>query len=348
MKPLFSSSSCKPDYTLFPLSYEWAWPLYKEMLANFWLPEEVPMGNDVLQWKTGKLSEAEQHLFTSVFSQLTTFDLLRTVDINKVLLTKLHAPELVILATTQSFQETVHTLSYQHVIETLGLDQNDIYTRYKRIDALANRVKLTEGFESLDLDDPSNLIRVLIHGFLMFENTWFIANLHGPIQNLARRNLMTGTAQQFQLIGRDEWTHVRFGIRLINEMRKAYPEALNDNTQEAIIHDCQEALSLEDKFIEYALPAPVLGYSAEEHKKLARFYAEKALRNVGLTLGIDPVNPFPWMDEMLGHKKEASFFEVRNTEYRVGGLSWEEEQDEGHWPGDFLSNMQSQGWSEEK
>jgi hypothetical protein len=54
------------------------------------------------------------------------------------------------------------------------------------------------------------------------------------------------------------------------------------------------------------------------------------------------------MDEMLGHKKEASFFEVRNTEYRVGGLSWGEEEDEGHWPGDFLGNMQSQGWSEEK
>jgi ribonucleoside-diphosphate reductase beta chain len=325
MKTFLACENQEPNYALFPLQYPWAWDSYKLMIANFWTPEEIPMGPDVAVWREGQLTEEEQHLFLTVFAQLTTFDLLRTVDLNRTLLNKLHAPELIHVLTTQAFQECLHTHSYQYIIESLGLDQNDIYTRYKRVPALANRVSLTEKMGKLDLDDPANLFRAMAHGFLMFENCWFLTNLFGPVQSLARRGLLTATAEQFQLIGRDEQTHVALGLHLLRTMLKEHPEIWTDELQAQIIEDTREGIRLEDEFIDYALPRQILSYNAAGHKQLARYYAERGVNRIGLTLGEQAENPFPWIDEMLGHKKEKNFFETRVTEYRVGGLTWDDD-----------------------
>jgi len=328
-KTILKAENQEAEYALFPLKYEWTWGSYKAMIANFWTPEEISMAPDLQDWHTNKLTEAERHMFLSVFAQVTTFDLLRTADLAQQLIPHLHAPELIHVLTVQAMQECLHTHSYQHVIETLGLDQQDIYQRYKTVPALANRVTLTEKLSSVfGPDNRAGILRGLIHSYCVFEGVWFTMNLLGPIQSLARRGLMRGTAEQFQYIGRDEQSHVAIGLNLIRDFIREYPETWNGDTKAAVIEDTKETLALEDDFIDYALPQPILGYNADDHKATARHYAERWLGRIGLEVDLGGEHRLGWMDEMVATKKEKNFFETRVTEYQVGSLKFDDDEDD--------------------
>ena len=327
-KTILKTEDQAPEYALFPLKYEWTWGSYKAMIANFWTPEEISMAPDLQDWNTNKLTEAEQHLFLSVFAQVTTFDLLRTADLGQQLIPHLHAPELIHVLTVQAMQECLHTHSYQHVIETLGLDQQDIYQRYKTVPALANRVTLTEKLGDVDPADPAGILRSLIHTYCIFEGVWFTMNLLGPVQSLARRGLMRGTAEQFQYIARDEFSHIGIGLNLIRDFIREYPDAWTEMTRTAIVWDTKQALALEDAFIDYALPQPILGYNAEDHKITARHYAERWLGRIGLEVDLGGEHRLGWMDEMVATKKEKNFFETRVTDYQVGSLKFDDDEED--------------------
>ena len=317
----------EPEYALFPLKYEWAWTQYKLMQKNFWSPDSVPMGTDKQEWDSGILSDAEEHMFLTVFAQLTTFDLLRTADLSQRLIPLVQAPEIIQALTTQAFQECVHTESYQSVIETIGLPQEDIYQRYRTVPALSNRIALSTRLGDINLEDKVGILRSLVHFFLVFESTWFRLNLLGPIQSLARRNMFQGTATQFVYIAIDEDSHVALGLHLIRSFLKEHPGIMTTDVVESIIEDTAEALELEDRFIEYALPAPILGYNANDHKATARFYLDTYLGRIGINPKFGGKHMFPWMDEMVSTEKEAAFFERRNTSYQVGAKLWDGDED---------------------
>lgn len=318
-KTILHSASQESEYALFPLKYEWAWDSYKIMCANLWFPEEISMSPDLQDWRLGKLSEEEQHMFLTVFAQLTTFDLLRTADIVQDFLPLVQAPEIIHVLTTQGFQECIHTQSYQVVIEALGLPQDDIYTRYKNVPALANRVQLTEKIGGLNQDTSiKDIFRALVHTYIMFEGVWFNLNLLGPVQSLARRNLMKSTAEQFQFISRDELSHVALGIHLIKDFIKEHPEVMSKEVIDEIIEDMNEGLRLEDEFIDYALPKPIMGYNATDHKLTARHYAERWLSRIGINYDFQGEHRLSWIDEVVALNKEKNFFETRVTEYQMG------------------------------
>jgi len=316
------------EYALFPLKYEWAWSSYQIMKKNFWIPEEVGAGNDLAEWKGGALDEKEQHMFLTVFAQVTTFDLLRTADLTQQLIPMLQAPELIHCLTTQGFQECLHTESYQYTIETLGLDPDDIYQRYRTVPQLAARVSLTEKIGSVFSSDIEGILRGLIHTYIAFEGVWFTMNLLGPIQSLYRRNLFRGVAEQFQYIVRDEQTHVALGLNLIRDFIREYPKAWTPDLQRQVVDDMHEALKLEDDFIDYALPSPILGYNAKDHKLMSRYYAERWMGRVpGMeNISFGGKNTLPWIDEMVATLKEKNFFETRVTEYQKG-ISFEDEDE---------------------
>jgi ribonucleoside-diphosphate reductase beta chain len=320
MKTILTRPDQTSEYALFPLKYEWAWDSYKLMLANFWTPEEIGTGHDLQDWRTEKLTEAEKHLFLTVFAQVTTFDLLRTADIVKEFLPLTHAPEIVHVLTAQAFQECVHTHSYQYVIESLGLPQDDIYTRYKNVPQLYDRVKLTERLGSFHSETSvHDIFRGLIHTYVVFEGCWFMLNLLGPVQALARRGMMKGTAEQFQYIARDEQSHVALGLHLIRDFVREHPQVMAKETINEVLEDTRIALEMEGAFIHYALPTPIMGYNAEDHIKTAAHYVERWLGRLGIDANFGGEHRFPWVDEMIATKKEKNFFETRVTEYQVGG-----------------------------
>jgi ribonucleoside-diphosphate reductase beta chain len=342
------------DYALHPMRYPFAWTSYKTMLANHWTPEEIGAGNDIEQWRTNQLTRAEQHLYETVFAQLTTFDLLRTTDLVQNLLPIVQAPELVHALTTQAFQECLHTHAYQYLIEAIGLPQDDLYQRYRHVAQLQVRCDMAEQLGDLptpgalamlnddarfmpdatpELDNAHRDVLVtLIFYYCFFEGVWFLLNLLGPIQALSRRGLMRNTAEQFQYIARDEQSHVAFGLELIRALIAEHPHAWDQATQDRVHRLAQDALALEEQFIDYALPEPILGYNAADHSATARHYAERWLGRIGLTVDLGGEHRLPWIDEMVSHRKEKNFFESRVTEYQLGTLHWDDNEHDDDAP----------------
>lgn len=314
---------------LAPFKYPWAWSFFLNANRNHWTPLEISMTQDIHDYQH-KLNAAERHVFENVLAYLTTSDILAMRNIGLAVMEKMSAPELQIYQARQVYEEALHTWTYQHCIETLGLEQREIYNRYRVVPeihgkiALANR-RLNAVLESArPLSDPDALHEfALAYLFFaaVFEGCWFY-NGFSPIFALQRRGLMKGAAEQLQYIMRDEVLHCAFGIRVVRQLLEE--EKLKLDPQ-AVKTMWQEAEAAEAAYANYILQQPILGYNADLHIEQFRHIANRRARQVGLDEpfpGAD--NVLPWLDEQANLRKEKNFFETRVTEYQIGAsLAWD-------------------------
>lgn len=223
-----------------------------------------------------------------------------------------------------------NTWTYQHCIETIGLNQSEIYNRYRVVPEINAKIQIANRRlnavmrSDLNLRNPDDLHQfVLSYVFFsgIFEGCWFY-NGFSPIFALQRRGLMKGTAEQLQYIMRDEVLHCSFGIRVARQIM------LEENVQldpQALRHMWDEAEAAEAGYANFLLPNPILGYSKEDHSEQFRFTANRRARQLGLEEPFPGAkNALPWLDEQSNMRKEKNFFETRVTEYQTGGaLKWD-------------------------
>lgn len=314
---------------LAPFKYPWAWEFFLKGNRNHWTPLEINMAQDVHDYHH-KLTPAERHIFENVLAYLTTSDILAMRNIGLAVMEKMSAPELQIYQARQVYEEALHTWTYQHCIESIGLDQQEVYNRYRVVPeihgkiALANR-RLDKVLRSdFDLTDRANLHDFALSYFffaVIFEGCWFY-NGFTPIFALQRRGLMKGTAEQLQYIMRDEVLHCAFGIRVVRELLKEEELTLDPQALRTL---WDEAEAAEHAYARYILRDSVLGYNADLHMQQFRFIANRRARQVGVEEPFPGAeNALPWLDEQANMRKEKNFFETRVTEYQTGGaLSWE-------------------------
>lgn len=314
---------------LAPFKYPWAWEFFLKANRNHWTPLEISMAQDVHDYHH-KLSPAERHVFENVLAYLTTSDILAMRNIGLAVMEKMSAPELQIYQARQVYEEALHTWTYQHCIESIGLDQQEIYNRYRVVPeihgkiALANR-RLEKVLRSdFDLTDRANLHEFALSYFffaVIFEGCWFY-NGFTPIFALQRRGLMKGTAEQLQYIMRDEVLHCAFGIRVVRELLKEENLVLEPQALRTLWDEAEVA---ERAYAGYILREPILGYNAELHVQQFRFVANRRARQVGVEEPFPGAeNVLPWLDEQANLRKEKNFFETRVTEYQTGGaLAWD-------------------------
>ena len=314
---------------LAPFKYPWAWEFFLKANRNHWTPLEISMAQDVHDYHH-KLSPAERHVFENVLAYLTTSDILAMRNIGLAVMEKMSAPELQIYQARQVYEEALHTWTYQHCIESIGLDQQEIYNRYRVVPqihgkiALANR-RLEKVLRSdFDLTDRANLHEFALSYFffaVIFEGCWFY-NGFTPVFALQRRGLMKGAAEQLQYIMRDEVLHCAFGIRVVRELLKEENLTLDP---QALRELWDEAEAAERAYASYILHDPILGYNADLHVQQFRFIANRRARQVGVEEPFPGAeNVLPWLDEQANLRKEKNFFETRVTEYQTGGaLAWD-------------------------
>ena len=227
------------------------------------------------------------------------------------------------------YEEALHTWTYQHCIETLGLDQGEIYNRYRVVPAINNKIQMASTRlnsilrPDIDLTDPAELNN-FVHSYIffsaIFEGTWFY-NGFSPIFALQRRGLMKGTAEQLQYIMRDEIMHAGFGIRVVQQIIME-----NDITLDLkeIRKMWDEAEAAEAGYARYILQNPILGYTAEDHIEQFRYIANRRAQQLGFEQPFPNAKcALPWLDEQANIRKEKNFFETRVTEYQAGGLNWD-------------------------
>ncbi|MFZ5562185.1 MAG: ribonucleotide-diphosphate reductase subunit beta [Pseudomonadota bacterium] len=327
--------NCRADLNqLVPFKYEWAWQKYLDGCANHWMPQEVNMAKDVSMWKSndGQLSDDERRIVMRSLGFFSTADSLVANNLVLAIYRLITNPECRQYILRQSFEEAIHTHAYQYCIESLGLDGGEVFNMYREVPSVAR--KATWGLKyTQSLGDPTfttgtsetdqELLRNLIAFYCVLEGIFFYCGFT-QILSMGRRNKMTGVAEQFQYILRDESMHVNFGIDVINQIKIENPHLWTASFQQEAIQMILEGTQLEIEYARDTMPRGVLGMNAAMMEEYLQFIANRRLAQLGLPEQFPGVkNPFPWMSEIMDLRKEKNFFETRVTEYQTGGaLSW--------------------------
>lgn len=327
--------NCRADLNqLVPFKYKWAWDKYLSSCANHWMPGEIPMNHDVAMWKNPDgLTEDERRIVKRNMGFFSTADSLVANNLVLAVYKHITNPECRQYLLRQAFEEALHTHSYQYIVESLGLDEAEIFNMYHEIPSIADKASwalpYTESlcdvtFKTGTPEMDRRLLRDLIAFYVIFEGIFFYVGFT-QIFALGRQNKMRGTAEQLQYILRDESAHLNFGIDLINQIKIENPHLWNDSLKNEVVTMIKEGVELEYKYAEDTLPRGILGMNASMFKDYLWYIGNRRCTQIGLDkIFPDKESPFPWMSEMLDLKKEKNFFETRVTEYQTGGaLEWD-------------------------
>jgi ribonucleoside-diphosphate reductase beta chain len=319
---------------LVPFKYKWAWEKYLAACANHWMPQEINMSRDIELWKDPRgLTDDERRLVKRNLGFFVTADSLAANNIVLGTYRHITAPECRQYLLRQAFEEAIHTHAYQYIVESLDLDEGEVFNAYHEIASIRDKDEFLVPFIDT-LTDPAfvtgtpeadqKLLKSLIVFSCLMEGLFFYV---GFVQILAlgRQNKMTGAAEQYMYILRDESMHCNFGIDLVNQIKLENPQLWTAAFREEMHELFRRAVELEYRYAEDTMPRGVLGLNAPMFKEYLRFIANRRCQQIGLdTLYPAASNPFPWMSEMVDLKKERNFFETRVIEYQTGGaLSWD-------------------------
>ncbi|MBU3694827.1 MAG: ribonucleotide-diphosphate reductase subunit beta [Rhodocyclaceae bacterium] len=318
---------------LVPFKYKWAWEKYLAGCANHWMPQEVQMSRDIALWKDPNgLTEDERLIVKRNLGFFVTADSLAANNIVLGTYRHITAPECRQFLLRQAFEEAIHTHAYQYIVESLGLDEGEIFNAYHEVASIRDKDEflipfietLTDPeFTTGTLENDQKLLKSLIVFSCIMEGIFFYV---GFVQILAlgRQNKMTGAAEQYQYILRDESMHCNFGVDLVNTIKLENPHLWTPEFRQELVALFKKAVDLEYAYAEATMPRGVLGLNAPMFKEYLRFICNRRCRQIGLDeLFPGAENPFPWMSEMIDLKKEKNFFETRVTEYQTGGtLTW--------------------------
>ena len=327
--------NCRADVNqLVPFKYDWAWQKYLDGSANHWMPQEINMTADVALWKDPNgLTEDERRIVMRNLGFFSTADSLVANNIVLSVYRHITNPECRQYLLRQALEEAIHTHAYQYVIESLGMDEGEIFNMYKEIPSVARKaawaLPFTESladqnFKTGSLEDDKTLLRNLIAFYCVLEGIFFYCGFT-QILSMGNRNKMTGTAEQFQYILRDESMHVNFGIDMINQIKLENPQLWDYAMQTEARNMILQGTQLEIEYAHDTMPGGILGMNAESMSDYLKFIANRRLTQIGLEEEFpNATNPFPWMSEIMDLRKEKNFFETRVIEYQTGGaLSWD-------------------------
>ncbi|BAW26751.1 ribonucleotide-diphosphate reductase subunit beta (plasmid) [Pseudomonas aeruginosa] len=319
---------------LVPFKYDWAWQKYLDGCANHWMPQEVNMTADIALWKDPNgLSEDERRIVMRSLGFFSTADSLVANNLVLAVYRLITNPECRQYILRQAFEEAIHTHAYQYCIESLGMDEGEIFNMYKEVPSVAKKaawgLKYTRSisdpqFQTGTVETDRQFLKNLIAYYCVLEGMFFYCGFT-QILSMGRRNKMTGTAEQFQYILRDESMHLNFGIDVINTIKMENPHLWDAQMQEEATQMILQGAQLEIEYAQDTMPRGVLGMNAATMADYLKFIANRRLVQIGLKEQFPGVaNPFPWMSEIMDLKKEKNFFETRVVDYQTGGaLSWD-------------------------
>jgi len=316
---------------LMPLKYGWAWEHYLNGCANHWMPTEVSMAADIELWKSNKLSEAERRLIMRNLGFFSTAESLVGNNIVLGIYKHVTNPEVRQYLLRQGFEEAIHTHTFHYIVESLALDQGEVFNMYNEIESIHAKdkfeMRLTEDLMKDDFDTSTpegaqKFLENLIGYYIIMEGIFFYSGF-AMILSLHRQNKMTGIGEQFQYILRDETVHLNFGIDLINGIKDENPHLWTPEFQAHIESLIAEAVELEYQYAVDCLPKGILGLTAPMFRDYVQYIADRRLERIGLKARYGSKNPFPWMSETIDLGKEKNFFETRVNEYQsASNLSW--------------------------
>jgi ribonucleoside-diphosphate reductase beta chain len=310
----------KPIYK--PFKYPWAYDAWLQQQRIHWLPEEVPLADDVKDWRN-KLTASEQHLLTQIFRFFTQSD----VEVNNCYMkhySRVFKPtEVQMMLAAFSAMETVHIAAYSHLLDTLGMPETE-YSAFLHYKEMKDKYDYMQGF---NVDSKTDIAKTLAVFGAFTEGLQLFASF-AMLLNFPRFNKMKGMGQIISWSVRDESLHTNSIIRLFRTFVAENPEVWTAELQRELYVACSTIVDHEDAFIDLTFGlGPIEGMAAQDVKNYIRFIADRRLNQ----LSLQPIyriekNPLPWLDNMLNAVEHTNFFENRSTEYSKAATrgTWEE------------------------
>lgn len=295
-----------------PFSYPWAYDAWKIQQQLHWLPEEVPMADDVKDWKKN-LTEAERHLLTQIFRFFTQAD----IEVNNCYMkhySKIFKPtEVQMMLAAFSNMETIHIDAYSHLLDTIGMPEVE-YQAFMKYKELKDKYDYMQQFNT----DSKEAIAITLAVFGAFTEGLQLFASFAMLLNFQRFGKMKGMGQIVAWSVRDETLHTNNIIRLFRTFINENPEINTKELEDKLKEACETIVSHEDAFIDLAFEfdGAIQGLTASDVKRYIRYIADRRLSQ----LGLDAIyhierNPLPWLDEILNAPEHTNFFENRVTEY---------------------------------
>ena len=300
-----------PNPVYKPFNYPWAYEAWLTQQRLHWLPEEVPMADDVKDWKN-KLDATEKHLLTQIFRFFTQADVEVNNCYNKHYAKVFQPTEVVMMLSAFSNMETVHVAAYSHLLDTLGLPEAE-YSAFLKYKEMKDKYDYMQGF---NVNSPTEIARTLAVFGAFTEGLQLFASF-AILMNFPRFGKMRGMGQIVSWSVRDETLHTISIIRLFKAFLEENPSIWTEQFKAELYTACDTIVHHEDAFIDLAFElGGVQGLTASEVKQYIRWIGDRRLQQLGLEARYNIAkNPLPWMDEILNGIEHANFFENRSTEY---------------------------------
>ncbi len=327
--------NCSSDLNqLVPFKYTWAWKKYLDSCANHWMPQEISMAPDIALWRSNNgLSKDEKRMVKRNLGFFSTADSLVANNLVLAVYKHITNPECRQYLLRQSFEEALHTHAYQYIVESLSLDEVEIFNMYNEVESVHNKaafeLEMTKElnnpmFKTGSFETNQLLLKNLISYYIVMEGIFFYVGFVQML-SLGRQNKMVGASQQFQYILRDESMHLNFGIDVINQIIAENPDLWTKDFQNEMVDIIKYGVELEYAYAQDTLQNGILGLNLDLFSSYLKYIANRRFSQIGLKIQYDGANnPFPWMSESVDLNKEKNFFESRVTDYQTGGvLSWD-------------------------
>ncbi len=327
-----------PHFNILPLKYPWAYELYRNMKANHWEPEDIPMGRDIEQWRSadGTITDIDRWIIRMGIGYFSAAEGIVGDNILHVIREKVTASELKLVLGRHAHEENIHADSLLYMISSLGINPHECEAMFEDIATIKHKnefvERVTQGLRrDIDLSVTTNkqlfAKNMFVFGQCM-EGTQFYG-LFGMVLSLYRQNKFPGIGQMFRYTLRDESNHIELLRQLFNTLVQENPDVWTEEFRSECRELMAQAVELEKEFISDCLPVSGLGLSKEDFHQYIEFIANRRLEGVNLApLSTDTPNPFPWLAEMMDIQKEQNFFEGRVTEYQKASSLRSVEDDE--------------------
>jgi ribonucleoside-diphosphate reductase beta chain len=306
-----------------PFAYPWAYDAWKIQQQIHWLPEEVPMADDVKDWKRN-LTESERHLLTQIFRFFTQAD----IEVNNCYMkhySKVFKPtEVQMMLAAFSNMETIHIDAYSHLLDTIGMPEIE-YQAFMKYKEMKDKYDYMQGF---NVESKRDIAKTLAVFGAFTEGLQLFASF-AMLLNFQRFGKMKGMGQIVAWSVRDETLHTNSIIKLFRTFIQENSEVWDDQLKQELVESCQYIVEHEDAFIDlaFSFEGSIEGMEAHDVKRYIRYIADRRLNQ----LGLDSIyhierNPLPWLDEILSAPEHTNFFENRVTEYAKAATrgTWDE------------------------
>jgi ribonucleoside-diphosphate reductase beta chain len=302
-----------------PFNYAWAYDAWLKHEQSHWLHTEVPMNEDVKDWKS-KLSDAEKGFLTNIFRFFTQGDIDVAGGYVNNYLPNFPQPEVRMMLAGFAAREALHVAAYSHLIETLGMPEST-YNEFLEYEAMKEKHDYLQEL-SMETQDKTT-IATNIAAFSAFTEGMQLFSSFIMLLNFPRHGKMKGMGQIVTWSIVDETLHAENMIKLFREYVNENIELWNDSLKGKIYTIAEKMVELEDQFIDLAFAMGAMeNLTSEDVKKYIRYICDRRLISLGLR-GIFKVkkNPLLWVEEMINAPTHTNFFENRSTDYARGALS---------------------------